>query len=343
MEAILRRHWPEWNGTLQKRTGGWNNTTYFVKGSGRSGVLRVYDTHRDRDKIEFEHAVLQALSKHSLSFRAPMPMRTVTGETVVQLEKESGKYVCLFDYIEGKSPREQDSSFAYSFGEVTGELSAVLATFKLELAPVYRPYYALQQSYPLCNQEIIREVCLNPPEPLKALHDELRLIGKVYEEIADSLHALEELPHQLVHGDLNASNLLVKDSDHSQVAALLDFEFCTLDVRVMEPAVILSGFLGQPQETQAVRDFCQGFCRRIHLSRAEIDAVPVLMLLRKVDVFLHFLSRFLEGTDQPHVLQEQVKQVSADLLQLCTRSSWIQEELVLAGMASSQNHTARWH
>ncbi|WP_068505493.1 phosphotransferase enzyme family protein [Paenibacillus kribbensis] len=335
MEAVLRRHWPAWNGTLQKRTGGWNNTTYFVKGNGRSGVLRVYDTHRDRDKIEFEHAVLQALSKHSLSFSVPMPMRTVTGETVVQLEKEGGKYVCLFDYIEGKSPLEQDSSFAYSFGEVTGELSAVLATFKLELAPVYRPYYALQQSYPLCNQEIVREVCLNPPEPLKALQEELRLIGKVYEEITDSLHAMEELPHQLVHGDLNASNLLVKDSDHSQVAALLDFEFCTLDVRVMEPAVILSGFLGQPEETQAVRDFCQGFSRRVHLSSDEIDALPVLMLLRKVDVFLHFLSRFLEGTDQPHVLQEQVKQVSADLLQLSDRGSWIQEELVLAGMAPS--------
>ncbi len=333
MEAILRRHLPEWNGTLQKRTGGWNNTTYFVKGGRRSGVLRVYDTHRDRDKIEFEHAVLQALSMHSLSFRVPMPIRTVTGETLAQLEKESGKYVCLFDYIEGKSPLEQESCFAYSFGEVTGELSAVLATFNLDMAPVYRPYYALQQSYPLCNQEIVREICLHPPEPLKTLHDELRWIGKVYDEITDSLHALEELPHQLVHGDLNASNLLVKDNDHSQVAALLDFEFCTLDVRVMEPAVILSGLLGQPEETRAVRDFCRGFSRRVHLSQTEIDALPVLMQLRKVDVFLHFLSRFLEGTDQPHVLQEQVKQIAADLLQLSTRSSWIQEELILAGMA----------
>ncbi|WP_226002696.1 phosphotransferase enzyme family protein [Paenibacillus sp. BJ-4] len=333
MEAILRRHWPEWNGTLQKRSGGWNNTTYFVKGSGRNGVLRVYDTHRDRDKIEFEHAVLQALSKQSLSFRIPMPIPTITGETLAQPEKENGKYVCLFEYIEGKSPLEQDSSFAYSFGEAAGELSAVLAAFKLDMAPVYQPYYALQQSYPLCNQERVRELCQHPPEPLKDLHDEMRWIGKVYEKIIDSLHTLEELPHQLVHGDLNASNLLVKNTNHSQVAALLDFEFCTLDVRVMEPAVILSGLLGQPEETQAVRDFCRGFSRWVHLSYTEIDALPVLMLLRKVDIFLHFLSRFLEGTDQPHVLQEQVKQVSADLLQLSTRSSWVQEELVLAGMA----------
>ncbi|KAE8558563.1 phosphotransferase [Paenibacillus polymyxa] len=331
MEAVLRRNWPEWNGRLQRRTGGWNNTTYFVKSGGRSGVLRVYDTHRDRDKIEFEHAVLQALSKQSLSFRVPMPIRTITGETLAQVDKDSGKYVCLFEYIEGISPLEQDPSFAHSFGEAAGELSAVLATLNLDMTPVYRPYYALQQSYPLCSPEVIQGFCLNPPEPLKNFHEELRLIGKVYEEITDSLQALEELPHQLVHGDLNASNLLVKDSDHSQVAALLDFEFCTLDVRVMEPAVILSGFLGQPEETTAVRDFCQGFSRQIRLSQPEIDALPVLMLLRKVDVFLHFVSRFLEGTDQPHVLQEQVQQIAADLFQLSTSSSWIQEELAQAG------------
>ncbi|OBA04561.1 aminoglycoside phosphotransferase [Paenibacillus polymyxa] len=331
MEAILRRNWPEWNGTLQRRAGGWNNTTYFVKSGGRSGVLRIYDTHRDRNKIEFEHAVLQELSRRSLSFRVPMPIRTITGETLAQVEEKRGKYVCLFEYIEGISPTEQDASFAYSFGEAAGELSALLATFKLGMIPVYRPYYALQQSYPLCNREVIQGFCLNPPEPLKDLHEELRLIGKVYEEIIDSLHALEELPHQLVHGDLNASNLLVKKSNPSQVAALLDFEFCTLDVRVMEPAVILSGFLGQLEETTAVREFCRGFCRQVRLSHAEIDALPVLMLLRKVDVFLHFLSRFLEGTDQPHVLQEQVKQIADDLLQLSTSSSWIQEELAQAG------------
>ncbi len=331
MEAILRRNWPEWNGTLQRRAGGWNNTTYFVKSGGRSGVLRIYDTHRDRNKIVFEHAVLQELSRHSLSFRVPMPIRTITGETLAQVEEERGKYVCLFEYIEGISPSEQDASFAYSFGEAAGELSAVLATFKLDMTPVYRPYYALQQSYPLCNRETVQGFCFNPSEHFQDLHKELRLIGTACEEITDSLHALEELPHQLVHGDLNASNLLVKDSDPSQVAALLDFEFCTLDVRVMEPAVILSGFLGQPEETKAVRDFCRGFSRQVRLSHAEIDALPVLMLLRKVDVFLHFLSRFLEGTDQPHVLQEQVKQIAVDLLQLSTSSSWIQDELAQAG------------
>lgn len=78
---------------------------------------------------------------------------------------------------------EQDSSFAYSLGETTGELSAVLATVNLDMTPVYRPYYALQQSYPLCNRETVQGFCLHPPEPLKDLHEELRLIGKLMKRL----------------------------------------------------------------------------------------------------------------------------------------------------------------
>lgn len=40
------------------------------------------------------------------------------------------------------------------------------------------------------------------------------------------------------------------------------------------------------------------------------------MLLRKVDVFLHFSTRYWEGTDEVSVLQEQVKLLAADVVQL---------------------------
>ena len=65
-----------------------------------------------------------------------------------------------------------------------------------------------------------------------------------------------------------------------------------------------------------IRDFCRGFSRSIRLTPAEISAIPVLMLLRKIDVFLHFVTRYLEGTDESWVLHEQTKLLSADLIQL---------------------------
>lgn len=49
---------------------------------------------------------------------------------------------------------------------------------------------------------------------------------------------------------------------------------------------------------------------------AEINAISELMMLRKIDVFLHFVSRYLEGTDEYQILHEQTKRLSADLIQL---------------------------
>lgn len=324
-EYVLKHHWPEWNGSIQPRAGGWNNTTFLVEHGTKRAVLRIYNTHRDRDKIEFEHAVLQELDRQPLSFHVPVPIETEDGTTIALTE--NGQYACLFKYIEGHTPGAEDTDYAISFGETTGEMAAALATVNIEQPPVYRPYYELQYSYPLCSSESIRELCLHPPEPLKGLHQELGILHEAYVDIVGSLTQLEQLPHQLVHGDLNASNLLVQPNAPSQVAALLDFEFCTRDVRAMEPAVILSGFLGEAGEEDKVRGFCRGYCRRVNLMQTEIAVFPTLMKLRKVDVFLHFVSRFLEGIDEPGVLCEQVKLLSADLGQLFEGSLRMQEQM----------------
>lgn len=327
METIVREFWPEWAGALKKRSGGWNNTTYIVNGDGRKGVLRIYDTHRDREKIEFEHYVLLELSKLSLPFSTPLPVQTVYGDTLVQLEGENGKFACMFRYIDGDSPGEEATGYYESFGLSAGQLSSVLSELAPGPKPVYRPYYELRQAYPLCTDETVRELCMNPPESLAELKVELGRIYAAYVNIADSLKELETLPHQLVHGDLNASNLLVDKDDHSRVAALLDFEFCTYDLRAMDPAVILSGLLGHPEQQQAVRDFCSGFSRSVTLTAEELTAIPLLMLLRKVDVFLHFASRYLEGTDEISVLHEQTRLLSADLIQLSAGTAAIVELL----------------
>jgi homoserine kinase type II len=287
-----------------------------VEKETRRAVLRVYDTHRDRNKIEFEHAVLQKLAVLDLPFNIPVPILTVTGETLVQLEDGEGKFACLFGYIEGESPAEQDSVFYESFGEAAGTLSAVLADVSPEIPAVYRPYYELEQSYPLCSREALRGLLLDPPGAIKGLTAELKVLVEAYEGVADSLDQLKALPHQLVHGDLNASNLLLDAENAAQVTALLDFEFCTWDVRAMEAAVILSGMLCHEEEERIIRDFWRGFSRKTTLTAEEIAAIPTLILLRKVDVFLHFVTRYWEGTDEVNVLQEQIAVLAADVIQM---------------------------
>lgn len=74
-----------------------------------------------------------------LSYKIPVPIRTLTGETIVQLQDGSGKYACLFEYIEGESPINGSYPIAHSFGEAAGELSSVLAKIEPRVASVYRP------------------------------------------------------------------------------------------------------------------------------------------------------------------------------------------------------------
>lgn len=327
IEALMNHYWPQWSGTVHEGTGGWNNTTHIIKNNERSCVLRFYDTHRDRDKIEFEHAVLESIQRRSLSFRVPVLIKTLSGETTVQLEDGSERYACLFEYIEGITPVKSSPSMAYSFGEVAGELSAILATINPSVSPAYRPYYELEKSYPVCTRAVILDFFNHPPEPFNDLTRDLAALEVAYKEICDLLAGLEELPKQLVHGDLNGSNLLVHGDNTDQVSALLDFEFCTLDVRAMEPAVIISGLLGHVEEIESVRKFCAGFSNRVCLLEAEVIAIPILMRLRKIDVFLHFMSRYLNGTDKPQVLREQVQLLVKDLNQLEGSLNWMEEEL----------------
>lgn len=324
---LIRCYWPAYCGRLEKYPGGWNNTTFFVEGNRYKGIFRIYETHKDREKIRFEHAVLEALQHQPLSFKVPVPVRTSDGDTLVQLGADGGKYACLFDYIEGARAADNEMRFIRSFGEAAAELTAALASIRLEIPVIYPPYYELGESYPLCSFETVNRFCGQPDEPFKDLYDELQVLCSGFESILCSLEDIRKLPHQLVHGDLNGSNLLLAPDDPHTVTALLDFEFCTWDVRVMEAAVILSGLFGTDKEKEAVRQFCLGYAGRVQLDPEEVQTIPVLMRLRKVDVFLHFMSRYLNGTDGPDVLQQQVRLLADDLKRLNHSSEWLEEEL----------------
>ncbi|GAA0135399.1 hypothetical protein YSY43_22390 [Paenibacillus sp. YSY-4.3] len=331
LRSILEQYPPEYRGEMHQGASGWNNTTYFVEGGLRRSVLRIYETHQDIEKIRFEHTVLQALNvEHTLSYRVPRPVCTISGETTVRLIDGTGRYACMFEYIEGTRPQGDESIAALSFGEAAGEMMEHLAEIDPGIRPSYRPYYELPQSYPICSRDVVLEFCKQPPPPFLDLQEPLGELGLAYQDLLEKLHGLEKLPQQLIHGDLNYSNLLVNEDDPTQVTALLDFEFCTKDVRAMEPAVIISGLLGQGEDKdrEAVSQFCQGFGSRVRLTGEELEAIPVLLRLRQIDVFLHFMSRFLLGTDGPEVLHEQIRSTSAGLRQLERSGEWIMESLV---------------
>ncbi|RTE07084.1 phosphotransferase [Paenibacillus whitsoniae] len=295
---------PQRTWTLREGVGGMNNTTRFVEVDGATYVLRLYETHRDRNKIAFEHRVLLELGRqqHALDFAIPQPLKRPNGETMVTLP--GGKLAALFTYTEGENPGAFALSQLPYIGKAVGQLSAALSRIELDVKPEYAPYYEIEQIHPRCTPDAIRAFCEQPPGPFAKQKGELAYIFARYMAIYEAIPFIRSLPHQLVHGDINGSNMLI--DEEGQLAAILDFEFVTRDVRVMELAVCLSDLIDPSRSESELRHQCDAFCagyrQHIQLSHAEMRVLPLLIELRRLDVFIHFLGRYLDQVDSQAVL-----------------------------------------
>ncbi|MDR6552721.1 phosphotransferase [Paenibacillus qinlingensis] len=310
--ALLPANWfPNQTWTLRVGAGGMNNTTRFVEVEDCTYVLRLYETHRDRNKINFEHRVLLQLAKRKdeLPFDIPMPLELPTGGTVVTLGDDDGKLAALFTFTAGSNPIEIGLSQLKEMGKAAGQLSAALANISIADKPEYAPYYEIEHIHPSCKPDAIRAFAQHPPEAFLAQQEELAYIFNRYMALYSAIPTIRQLPHQLVHGDINGSNMLV--DDEGRFVAILDFEFVTVDVRVMELAVCLSDLIDPslPEEKLHANSkaFYEGYRQFVQLPQDEISILPLLIELRRLDVFIHFLGRYLDGVDPQGVLVDIIR------------------------------------
>lgn len=91
----------------------------------------------------------------------------------------------------------------------------------------------------------------------------------------------------------------------------------------MEIAVVVSGFLNADKGQEMIHSFLRGAGRQLRLSRDETEAIPQLIRLRTLDVFLHFLNRYFDGIDGIATLKEQTTSASSNLRKLNEESEWL--------------------
>ncbi|MFC5406394.1 phosphotransferase [Cohnella soli] len=320
-ETILLNYFPDGHWTIEEGDSGWNNTTRYVEAGGQRWVLRVYDTHKEIEKVRFEHKVLLALSELELPYRVPKPVLAANGETMIRLTDGSGKLACLFAFVEGERPEEGDPEAAFQLGRASGQLSRALCGLDVGLQPSYPPYYEMDAAHPSSASNAVQDFCLQPPELFSHLAGPLARISEQLVQFRSLLSELRGLPHQLIHGDINCSNALAGRNGSGRLAAILDFEFATWDVRAMEFAVLVAGYLNDKEGDAAelgpcVEPFLHGAGSAIQLERREAAAIPLLVKLRMLDVFLHFFGRYRDGVDAAITLAEQIESVDSGLLAL---------------------------
>lgn len=321
MNHILAGYFPQGSWRIHAGDSGRNNTTRYVETRGGRFVLRIYETHQDESRVRYEHAVLLALGRISLPFRTPTPVFTPGGETTVRTE--DGKIAALFHYIDGTNPTLVDASHLESFGWAAGCLVGRLKKVNVDLEPVYRPYYEIEHTHPRCPIQDVLEFCGSPTREFTQHKAALARVGEQLAVFREAVPRLKALPHQLIHGDLNASNVLA--GADGRISAVLDFEFVTEDLRVMEAAVCLSDLIRQVEPEailwEGVERFLKGYGSAMKLTEEEISVLPLLIQLRRLDVFIHFLGRYRDGIDSLQMVFEQIHNVTAQAGWLDTRRS----------------------
>ncbi|WP_308634287.1 phosphotransferase [Paenibacillus silvisoli] len=298
---------PDWRAA--KEESGMNNTTRMIYAGQDKLVLRIYENHRDRALIETEHAILWELQQAKLAFEVPVPVRNRQHESITI--GPDGKLAALYRYIPGNRPDPSADEHVYGLGAAAGELSQALARMAdlPELIPQYKPYYELEENHGALPNEALLQLCVERPAQFGDRHDNIVYLLRERERLTALRDRFAGLPQQWIHGDIVFTNAVARED---RIAGLLDFEFCTIDARAMELAVVLAEFPGEARE-EALRRFelfCNGFGERAKLSGEELQQLPALIKLRMIDVWLHFAGRLQSGLDPDHVLQDQIDRVS---------------------------------
>ncbi|ANY69190.1 hypothetical protein BBD42_23920 [Paenibacillus sp. BIHB 4019] len=286
---------------------GMNNTTRIVQAGNNRYVLRIYNNHQNKSTVLLEHEVLFGLLEQDARlFDVPMPVANRAGQTVT--EAPGGKLATLCHFIEGKRPSVENISHIKGLGIATAALCKGLSAIKPHGEPIYDPYYKLEQSYEAIGIPAMREIA-NEAGLLPEFEEQIACLQQERERLQSELKNIAELPRQWIHGDLNFSNSVARGD---AVVGLLDFEFCTVDVRAMELAVVIVDLIDGADDGRLERIalFCEGFGSELRLTEVEANAITLLLKLRMLDVTLHFMTRWREQLDEAAVLQKIVIQAA---------------------------------
>ncbi len=276
--------------------GGYNNHLFRVDVSGKPAhVLRVYGNHSNPRLIEHELAVVLQLQRQKLPFAVPAPEFTRRGEMCATVSTPDGmKLMVLLPFLRGVNPTPSNLGQARAVGSAIAQLLNAMKrvdTRGLRLPP---SYLMLERVHPLV------------PEPLRAM-DELGTladkttrfqINDILERVTSEANGVwRALGAQLTHGDVIPGNIL---TEGERVSAILDFENCASNPRAMDLAGALDTWLwdvlGDADALWRRYDAVgAGFTSVTRLSRDEIAALPMLILLRNASVLMHLIGRFTSG------------------------------------------------
>lgn len=275
--------------------GGTNNLILRIESANGPYVLRVYRNMTDRTRLQFEGDILRRLGALSLPFAVPAPLPSAAGEHIIALPLAGETALSVLEpFFPGMHPEGSNLALAEAAGADLAILDDALAAIPdavMTQAVTWRSYGDLEHTHPLVPNPRVALGVLPLAREIRT-----RLLA-AYDALMAAIPGLYAvLPQQLTHEDFAPSNTL---AEAGRLTAILDFEFCSRDVRVMDLVVGLSWWpgraFGSGEEWPILRAFAQGYGLVLRLTDAEVRAVPTLYLLRAYTSLIHRLGRYRQA------------------------------------------------
>jgi len=244
---------------------------------GQMRVLKIANAGEQKAILEFQIAAVQHLSRTDCAPQVPHVIPALTGETLSRAEDHSGRPHCVYmlSYIDGAPlanlhPWRNEDDVAGEIGLFLGRLDAALSDFS----------HAEQKRRLLWDLSLAAEL----REKLSFVEDET--MATLATEALDrfetqALPALDALPRQVIHNDLNPHNLITRRAEPFELAGVIDFGDMLEAPRINDVAVAASYHVRDGSDAAAAR-LVAGYHRATPLSETEIDLVPVLIGARSV-------------------------------------------------------------
>jgi homoserine kinase type II len=279
----------------EQRHSGINNLSWQVTSPDATYFLRIYQNTRDLAFLRYEHALLQGLRETELSFGVPVPIATHTGDTlaIVEIVDHHGagaqRVAALTPLLPGQHPDRTNPGAIRVAAGALGELDCALATVRVDRFSPWPTYGDLHAIHPAVPHP------LSLPDELAENAAQRAQLHALFATVMAAVPTLyDTLPQQIIHSDYSIGNILVADG---QVTGVLDFEFAARDIRAMDFVVgLYLVALNQALQQGAViwervEAFCDGYSRWVHLTEAEIAALPMLLRLRLLVTLVHWTGR----------------------------------------------------
>ena len=221
---------------------------------------------------------LQTVIAERLSGRSavvvPRLIHTLDGESTVETELDGEPVVLrMTEFLDGVSARSVDRTpeLFESLGASLAELHVGLGDVDPDLADPDHPWHIRRTESVLPQVDGLPETAETP-----LMRSALRRCVDVL------LPALDELPAQLIHNDLNMDNVLVA-RDGRSVVGIIDFGDAVAGPRIVDLAVASAYFVRETSGEELVRSLrqiVQGYSARLPLSSRELELLPALMTAR---------------------------------------------------------------